>query len=156
DLFIRNLQSVGLNAGSLRDLLELVRVDHAPLDEVILEDIRSEEPLLVIRTKAWFLRSSLHVRYLITTIEAAGVVVVEITRGITGYHFVTGGCPAAGTPIFSYSTPELQFCCILLYTGIRVGADEAVVAVKGDDSLHKSCWQIMPGINCMKKRKKFK
>ncbi|KAI3848153.1 hypothetical protein MKX03_015643 [Papaver bracteatum] len=39
DFFIRNLQSVGLNAGSLRDLLELVRIDHAPLDEVILEDI---------------------------------------------------------------------------------------------------------------------
>ncbi|KAI3844579.1 hypothetical protein MKW98_026287, partial [Papaver atlanticum] len=27
---------------------------------------------------------------LITNIEAAGVVVVQITRGITGYHFVTG------------------------------------------------------------------
>ncbi|OUZ99695.1 Protein of unknown function DUF490 [Macleaya cordata] len=39
EFFIRNLQSVGLNAESLRDLLEVIRRDHAPLDEVILEDI---------------------------------------------------------------------------------------------------------------------
>ncbi|KAF8400748.1 hypothetical protein HHK36_014048 [Tetracentron sinense] len=39
DLFIQNLQSVGLYAESLQDMLEVIRGHYAPLDEVILEDI---------------------------------------------------------------------------------------------------------------------
>ncbi|PIA65229.1 hypothetical protein AQUCO_00100602v1 [Aquilegia coerulea] len=39
ELFIRNLQSVGLCAESLADLLEVIRRQITPLDEVILEDI---------------------------------------------------------------------------------------------------------------------
>ncbi|XP_010254207.1 PREDICTED: uncharacterized protein LOC104595255 isoform X2 [Nelumbo nucifera] len=39
DLFIQSLQSVGLYAESLRDLLEVVRGHYAPSDEVILEEI---------------------------------------------------------------------------------------------------------------------
>lgn len=39
DLFMRSLQSVGLSAQNLADLLEVMRRHHTPLDEVVLEDI---------------------------------------------------------------------------------------------------------------------
>ncbi|KAL5716618.1 hypothetical protein ACHQM5_009756 [Ranunculus cassubicifolius] len=39
EFFIRNLQSIGLCAENLADLLEVIRMHHTPLDEVILEDI---------------------------------------------------------------------------------------------------------------------
>ncbi|XP_074280480.1 protein TIC236, chloroplastic isoform X2 [Silene latifolia] len=39
DLFMQSLQSVGINAESLQELLEAVRRDHTPSDEVIPEDL---------------------------------------------------------------------------------------------------------------------
>lgn len=39
DLFMRSLQSIGLRAENLADLLEVMCKHHTPLDEVVLEDI---------------------------------------------------------------------------------------------------------------------
>ncbi|XP_057525192.1 protein TIC236, chloroplastic [Amaranthus tricolor] len=39
DFFMKSLQTVGLSAGNLQELLEVIRLDYTPSDEVIPEDI---------------------------------------------------------------------------------------------------------------------